>query len=123
MMSTMAEPAARQIRVFLLDDHEVVRRGVADLLDAEPDLVVVGEAETAAEALRRARPQQRSSAQAVPGTRAQLAAGRRDGPHSQPSSRDVVGVGQHGEPRVVGRPRCRSAHPLTSERTIRSGSP
>ncbi len=32
------------IRVFLLDDHEVVRRGVHDLLDAEPDIEVVGEA-------------------------------------------------------------------------------
>ena len=49
----MAESAAREIRVFLLDDHEVVRRGVADLLGAEPDLVVVGEAGTAAEALSR----------------------------------------------------------------------
>ncbi|MFG3120857.1 response regulator [Streptomyces sp. NPDC048201] len=41
------------IRVFLLDDHEVVRRGVADLLEAEPDIVVVGEADTAAHALAR----------------------------------------------------------------------
>ena len=49
----MAEPVTREIRVFLLDDHEVVRRGVADLLGAEPDLVVVGEAATAAEALSR----------------------------------------------------------------------
>ncbi len=39
------------IRVFLLDDHEVVRVGVRRLLEAEPDLVVVGEAGTAAEAL------------------------------------------------------------------------
>lgn len=31
------------IRVFLLDDHEIVRRGVAELLDAEADLIVVGE--------------------------------------------------------------------------------
>jgi len=41
------------IRVFLLDDHEIVRRGVAELLDSEPDLEVVGEASTAAEALGR----------------------------------------------------------------------
>jgi DNA-binding NarL/FixJ family response regulator len=45
--------AGEQIRIFLLDDHEVVRRGVKDLLEAEPDLVVVGEAGTAAEALAR----------------------------------------------------------------------
>ncbi len=41
------------IRVFLLDDHEVVRRGVRDLLDAEPDIDVVGEADTAERALAR----------------------------------------------------------------------
>ncbi|WP_069465265.1 response regulator [Actinacidiphila rubida] len=41
------------IRVFLLDDHEVVRRGVHDLLDAEPDIEVVGEAGTADHALAR----------------------------------------------------------------------
>lgn len=39
--------------VFLLDDHEIVRRGVRDLLDSEDDLEVVGEAATAAEALVR----------------------------------------------------------------------
>ena len=39
------------IRVFLLDDHELVRRGIRDLLWAEEDLTVVGEASTAAEAL------------------------------------------------------------------------
>jgi two-component system response regulator DevR len=50
-------PAARpdmsagQIQVFLLDDHEVVRRGVRDMLSTAPDLVVVGEASTAAEAI------------------------------------------------------------------------
>ncbi|MEU5518900.1 response regulator transcription factor [Streptomyces griseoaurantiacus] len=41
------------IRVFLLDDHEVVRRGVHDLLDDEPDINVVGEAATAEQALVR----------------------------------------------------------------------
>ncbi|MBE8471979.1 response regulator [Streptomyces justiciae] len=42
------------IRVFLLDDHEVVRRGVADMLDAEPDISVVGDAANAEHALVRA---------------------------------------------------------------------
>ena len=41
------------VRVFLLDDHEVVRRGVRELLESEADLEVVGEAGTAEEALRR----------------------------------------------------------------------
>jgi DNA-binding NarL/FixJ family response regulator len=41
------------IRVFLLDDHEVVRRGVRDLLESEDDLTVVGEASTGAQALDR----------------------------------------------------------------------
>jgi len=40
-------------RVFLLDDHEIVRRGVRELLEAEDDLEIVGEASTAAEALAR----------------------------------------------------------------------
>ena len=42
-----------KIRVFLLDDHEVVRRGVRDLLESEGDIEVVGEASTAAEAMAR----------------------------------------------------------------------
>lgn len=41
----------RSVRVFLLDDHEIVRRGVADVLNAEPDLAVVGEHGSAAGAL------------------------------------------------------------------------
>ena len=41
------------MRVFLLDDHEVVRRGIRELLEAEDDLEVVGEASTAEEAYGR----------------------------------------------------------------------
>ena len=41
------------IRVFLVDDHEIVRRGIADLLNAEPDIDVVGEASSAAQAVGR----------------------------------------------------------------------
>jgi DNA-binding NarL/FixJ family response regulator len=41
------------LTVFLVDDHEMVRRGVADLLDAEPDLTVVGQASSVSEALAR----------------------------------------------------------------------
>ena len=41
------------VRVFLLDDHELVRRGIRDLLWAEDDLAVVGEASTADEALEK----------------------------------------------------------------------
>ena len=47
------DAAARTIGVFLLDDHEIVRRGVRDLLEAEADIRVVGEAGTAASALAR----------------------------------------------------------------------
>ncbi|MFI6982509.1 response regulator [Embleya sp. NPDC050154] len=50
------------IRVFLLDDHEVVRRGVHELLSLEDDIDVIGEAGTAAEALVR-----------IPATRPQVA--------------------------------------------------
>ncbi|UCM89018.1 response regulator [Streptomyces marincola] len=42
-----------KVTVFLLDDHEVVRRGVHELLAMEPDIEVVGEAGTAADALAR----------------------------------------------------------------------
>jgi len=42
-----------QIRVFLLDDHEIVRRGLRDLFEAEDDFVVVGESGSAVEASSR----------------------------------------------------------------------
>jgi two-component system response regulator DevR len=41
------------IRVFLLDDHEVVRRGLRDLLESDGDIEIVGESGTAAEATAR----------------------------------------------------------------------
>src|SRR4051812_12596595 len=45
---------ACRLGVFVLDDHEVVRAGLREMLDAQPDMHVVGEAGTAAEALREA---------------------------------------------------------------------
>ena len=41
------------IRVFLVDDHEIVRRGIAELLASENDIEVIGEAGTAAQARSR----------------------------------------------------------------------
>ena len=53
-MSDSEQPGTEsEIRVFLLDDHEVVRRGVRDLLNDEPDITVVGEAATVEQALVR----------------------------------------------------------------------
>jgi DNA-binding NarL/FixJ family response regulator len=45
-----------RIRVFLLDDHEIVRRGIRELLESAGDIVVVGECGLAAEAIRRIPP-------------------------------------------------------------------
>jgi two-component system response regulator DevR len=44
---------AAKTRIFLLDDHEIVRRGLADLLNSVEDFEVIGEAGTVGEALRR----------------------------------------------------------------------
>ncbi|RDI55285.1 response regulator [Nocardia mexicana] len=41
------------IKVFLVDDHEIVRRGLADLLEGDPELTVVGEAGDVSQALAR----------------------------------------------------------------------
>jgi two-component system, NarL family, response regulator DevR len=54
----MVDPASpvtnvKPIRLFILDDHELVRRGLTDLLTATDDLIIVGEAATAGDALRR----------------------------------------------------------------------
>ncbi len=53
MCETAFVPEDGKITVFLLDDHEVVRRGVHELLSGEEDIEVVGEAGTAADALVR----------------------------------------------------------------------
>ena len=50
---TVSGGAAEPIRVFVLDDHEVVRRGLKDLLEGGGDIEVVGESGLAAEAARR----------------------------------------------------------------------
>jgi two-component system response regulator DevR len=44
---------SKTLRIELVDDHEVVRQGVKAMLDAEPDLEVVGEASSVEEAIRR----------------------------------------------------------------------
>ena len=49
-MNATPEP---KIRVFLLDDHEVVRRGLRELLESDGDIEVVGESGLAQEAIRR----------------------------------------------------------------------
>ena len=51
--SAAPERETEPIRVFLLDDHEVIRRGIKDLLEDEDDIVVVGESGLADEARRR----------------------------------------------------------------------
>ncbi|RKS80197.1 DNA-binding NarL/FixJ family response regulator [Motilibacter peucedani] len=49
-MSQPSDAPVRRVRVFLLDDHEIVRRGLRDLLESDPAIEVVGEAGTAREA-------------------------------------------------------------------------
>jgi len=52
-MTTQTRGPEEKIRVFLLDDHEVVRRGLKELLESEGDIEVVGESGLAQEATRR----------------------------------------------------------------------
>src|SRR4249919_4164347 len=49
----MSVAGSHRITVFLLDDHEIVRRGLRDLLEAEGDIEVVGEASTEEQAVGR----------------------------------------------------------------------
>ena len=53
MADEPTETTTEPIRVYLLDDHEIVRRGIKDLLEGAGDIVVVGESGLAAEATRR----------------------------------------------------------------------
>jgi len=46
-------PLPGRIGVFLVDDHEIFRRGIRALLDAEADIEVIGEADTASAAMAR----------------------------------------------------------------------
>ena len=52
-LSVSSLAMSQNMRILLVDDHEIVRKGLRVLLDAEPDLEVVGEAGTVADALRR----------------------------------------------------------------------
>src|ERR1700729_1926173 len=50
---TAMEGGVAMVKVFLVDDHEVVRRGIVELLVSDPELDVVGEAGSVAEAMTR----------------------------------------------------------------------
>ncbi len=54
-MPESSPPAGEGVRVFLVDDHEVVRAGLRALLETEPDMEVVGESGSATDALGRIR--------------------------------------------------------------------
>jgi DNA-binding NarL/FixJ family response regulator len=51
MAKTQTKPQQKQ-RVFLIDDHPVLRKGLGRLIDDQPDLAMCGEAESPAEAMR-----------------------------------------------------------------------
>lgn len=52
-LSNPNPPATGPMKVFLVDDHEVVRRGLIRLLSSDPELLIVGEAGSVREALAR----------------------------------------------------------------------
>jgi DNA-binding NarL/FixJ family response regulator len=54
----VASKPKQKVRILVVEDHPVVRQGLAQLINAEPDLVVCGEAETAADALKAVAAQQ-----------------------------------------------------------------
>ncbi|MDI9799513.1 response regulator, partial [Pseudomonas aeruginosa] len=51
-MTDMPATADEPVRLLLVDDHPMMRKGVAQLLELEDDLSVVGEAGSGEEALR-----------------------------------------------------------------------
>ena len=52
MNKTRSNPSAPRCKVFLVDDHPIVRQGLALFIDREPDLMVCGEADGATSALQ-----------------------------------------------------------------------
>ena len=42
----------KKVRILIADDHQLIRRGLADIINDEPDLAVVGEADNGLEAVR-----------------------------------------------------------------------
>ena len=50
----MSENTAARTRVMIVDDHEIVRRGIAEIVDRDEALEVVAEAGSVADAVRRA---------------------------------------------------------------------
>src|SRR6516165_4309584 len=50
---TASRKDSQMVKIFLVDDHEVVRRGLADLLASDPDLEVIGDAGSVSEAMVR----------------------------------------------------------------------
>jgi DNA-binding NarL/FixJ family response regulator len=52
MAKTPAKPDANAFRIFLVDDHPVLRQGLGRLIDDQPDMKMCGEAESPPDAMR-----------------------------------------------------------------------